>query len=82
MKVEFQKWGNSLAVRVPKAFAAELGAKAGAAADMSLRDGELIIKVVKRRQRRDTLQELVARITPENRHDELEWGQPVGNEVW
>src|SRR5258706_53237 len=33
-------------------------------------------------QRRYTLEELVARITPENRHEEIDWGPPVGNEVW
>ena len=36
----------------------------------------------KRRKRRYTLDELVAGITPENRHEEIDWGPPVGNEVW
>jgi antitoxin MazE len=84
MKVEFLKWGNSLALRVPKAFAQEIGASAGKAANMEVRDGKLVVEITKpkRRRRRCTLEQLVAGIRPENRHSELEWGPPVGNEVW
>lgn len=82
MKVEFQKWGNSLALRIPKAFAEEIGASDGKLANMSVRDGTLVIEVIKpkRRKRRYTLAELVKGITPENRHEEVYWGPPVGNE--
>jgi antitoxin MazE len=84
MKVEFLKWGNSLALRVPKVFAQELGASVGKAANMEVRDGKLVIEIAKpkRRRRRYTLEQLAASITPENRHRELEWGPPVGNELW
>jgi antitoxin MazE len=84
MKVEFLKWGNSLALRVPKAFAQEIGAGVGKAANMEVHDGKLVVEVAKpkRRQRRYTLAQLVADIRPENRHRELKWGPPVGNEVW
>jgi len=43
MKVAFQKWGNSLALRVPKAFADEIGASDGKAAEMTVSDGKLVI---------------------------------------
>ena len=84
MKIRFLKWGNSLALPVPKAFAQELGATVGKAANMEVRDGKLIVELAKpnRRRRRYTLDQLVAGITPKNRHRELEWGPPVGNEVW
>jgi antitoxin MazE len=84
MKVEFLKWGNSLALRVPKAFAQEIGAGVGKAANMEVRDGKLVVEVTKpkRRQRRYSLAQLVADIRPENCHRELNWGPPVGNEVW
>ena len=84
MKVAFLKWGNSLALRVPKAFAQEIGASVGKAANMEVRDGKLVVEIAKpkRRRRRYTLEQLVAGISPENRHHELEWGPPVGNEVW
>ena len=84
MKVAFLKWGYSLALRVPKAFAQEIGASVGKAANMEVREGKLVVEIAKpkRRRRRYTLEQLVTGITPENRHRELEWGPAVGNEVW
>jgi len=84
MKVAFQKWGNSLALRVPKAFADEIGASDGKAAEMTVNDGKLIVEIKRPRRRkpRYTLDELVAGITPDNRHEEIDWGPAVGNEAW
>ncbi len=83
MKVAFQKWGNSLALRVPKAFADEIGAREGKAAEMTVSDGKLVVALTQpRRKRRYSLDKLVAGITPDNRHEEIDWGPPVGNEVW
>ncbi|MGH6738149.1 MAG: AbrB/MazE/SpoVT family DNA-binding domain-containing protein [Bradyrhizobium sp.] len=84
MKVAFQKWGNSLAVRVPKAFADEIGASDGKAAEMTVSNRKLVIEVVRRQRRKRScaIDELVAGITPENRHEEIEWGPAVGNEAW
>lgn len=84
MKVAFQKWGNSLALRVPKAFADEIGASDGRAAEMTVSDGKLVITIARtrRHKRRYALDDLVAGITPANRHDEVDWGPAVGNEVW
>jgi antitoxin MazE len=84
MKVAFQKWGNSLALRVPKVFADEIGASDGKAAEMSVSNGQLVIEIARpqRRRRRYALNELVADIRPDNRHDAIDWGSPVGNEVW
>jgi antitoxin MazE len=83
MKVAFQKWGNSLALRVPKKFADEIGATDGKAAKMTVRNGKLVVKIVRspQRKRRCKLDELVAGITPENRHEEIDFGPPLGNEV-
>jgi antitoxin MazE len=83
MKTEFLKWGNSLALRVPSAFAKELGASEGKRAEMTVEDGALVVKVAKPRQRRRyRLEDLIVGITEENRYGELDWGQPVGNESW
>ncbi len=83
MKIEFLKWGNSLALRVPSAFAKEVGATEGKRAEMTVEDGALVIKVAKPRQRRRyRLEDLLEHITEENRHPEMEWGAPAGNEVW
>lgn len=84
MKVAFQKWGNSLAVRVPKAFADEIGASDGKAAEMTVSNRKLVIEVARRQRRKRScaIDELVAGITSENRHEEIEWGPAVGNEAW
>jgi antitoxin MazE len=83
MKTEFLKWGNSLALRVPSAFVKEMGASEGKRADMTVEHGALVVKIVKpRTRRRYRLENLIAGITEENRHSEIEWGPPVGDEVW
>jgi antitoxin MazE len=83
MKTEFVRWGNSLALRVPKAFAQEIGAAEGKRAEMTLENGVLVIKVAKRKKRRRyILENLINAITKENRHAEIDWGPPVGNEAW
>lgn len=80
MVTKVQKWGNSLAVRIPRALARELNAEPGCEVSMEVRDGELVITPVK--EPRYTLEELVAGITPENRHGEIDTGPSVGKEAW
>lgn len=80
MRVRVQKWGNSLAVRIPKAFAAEVHLKANALVDLSLADGKLLLQPAE--EEIPTLEELLAGITPENLHGEIDWGPPVGRETW
>ncbi len=80
MLVKVQKWGNSLAVRIPKALAEEAGLEVGNEVELRAVDGQL--RVAPTQEPRYTLEELVSQITPENRHGEIDWGPPVGNEVW
>jgi antitoxin MazE len=84
MNVEFVRWGNSLAVRIPAAFAKEVGATDGKRAEMTLEDDALVIRVArpKRRRRRYRLSDLIEGIRPETSHSELDWGPPTGKEVW
>jgi antitoxin MazE len=83
MKTEFTKWGNSLALRIPTAYAKELGASAGKKAEMTIENGALVIKVATaRKRRRYRLENLIEQITEENRHAEIDWGPRRGNEVW
>jgi len=83
MKTEFVKWGNSLALRIPATFAKEVGAAEGKKAEMTVEDDALVIKVARpKRRRRYRLGDLIDGITQENCHPEIEWGPPVGNEVW
>ena len=79
MKTKLMKWGNSHAVRIPKTILKKAAIREGQNVEISvIRTGRIAIEVA---QRRLSLASLVAGITPENRHDETEWGQPVGNEI-
>ncbi len=74
------KWGNSLAIRIPQQLAKEIGLIDGAEVEIVAIDGNLTIKP--RRQKQYSLEELIAGITPENRHAEIDTGVSVGAEVW
>ena len=78
-KTRISRWGNSLGLRLPQAVAREAQVDEGHSVDVSVRHGAIVI-----RPSRPTyaLERLVARITPRNRHDESDWGTPVGHEVW
>ena len=80
MRVAVQKWGNSLAVRIPRPFAEESNLREDGTVDISLRNGKLI--VVPLVEPVPSLDKLVKRITSRNRHREIETGGPVGNEIW
>jgi len=80
MKTRVQKWGNSLALRIPKSFAAEAGLDPNSSVEMSLRDGKLI--VVPSEKPKFTLRQLLAQVTEENLHHEVDTGPAVGGEAW
>ncbi len=80
MQASVQKWGNSLALRIPKAFAQQTRIRQGSPVSLTLENGRVIMKPLRRRKYK--LQELVSRITPKNRHAETDWGAPQGKEVW
>jgi len=75
------KWGNSLAIRIPAAFAEALGLREGARVELKVRSGELVI-IVQRKSVRYRLEQLIDQITPENQNELIEWGKPVGKEIW
>jgi len=80
VQTKIQKWGNSLGLRIPRAFAEEAGVDAGAEVDLSIRDGDLVVKPARRTKYR--LTELVRKITAKNLHGEVDTGGPIGREVW
>jgi antitoxin MazE len=80
MKTRVQKWGNSLAVRIPKSFATEAGIDQDAVVDVTLVDGKLILTPLT--PARFTLEHLLAAVTVDNLHTEQDTGAPVGNEAW
>ena len=80
MRTRIQKWGNSLALRIPKSFAAEVKLKQGSEVEVSPIDGKLVVFPVDEVE--FTLDHLLARITEQNRHHEVDTGQSIGNEAW
>ena len=77
MRITLKKWGNSVGLRLPKVFLAQLGVQEQQEVELSITDNVITIK-----KPSVSLRELVAQITPENRHDEIDWGPPVGKEAW
>ena len=80
MRVRVQKWGNSLALRIPKSFATELDLVADTEVELILEDGRLAIEPIVAPA--PTLDELLAGVTPHNLHGEIDTGVPVGQEAW
>jgi antitoxin MazE len=80
MKTRIQKWGNSLALRIPKSFALETGLNQDTIVDVALVDGKLVVTPLQAPS--ITLEQLLAGITDENRHAEYDTGIAVGNEGW
>ena len=80
MKTRIQKWGNSLAVRIPKSFASEVGITEEDAVELALAKGQLMIRPIIEDQA--TLAQLLRRVTDENLHGEWDTGPGVGREIW
>ena len=79
MKTKVQKWGNSLALRIPKPFAVEINLFDNSEVNVSLREGKIIIEPI---SKEIILEELLKKINSKNRHGETDWGKPRGREEW
>lgn len=80
MQTRVQKWGNSLAVRIPRPFADEIGIADNSEVDLSLDKGMLVVRPVQRI--RYDLIDLLAKVSKSNLHPEVDTGPSVGNESW
>ncbi|MDP6630794.1 MAG: AbrB/MazE/SpoVT family DNA-binding domain-containing protein [Kiritimatiellia bacterium] len=80
MQTEIQKWGNSLAVRIPKAFVREAHVAYGTTVDLSVDDGKIVIDP--HTDVEYQLDDLLKGVTKQNRHAEVATGDAVGREVW
>lgn len=78
-RAKIQKWGNDLALRLPKEFAAEVGFAQDGEVGLAFSDGRLVVSPTPRR--RDLLGELMSGVTPENLHGEIDTGTNVGAEA-
>ena len=80
MLVKIQKWGNSMALRIPKSFANQVSIKPGSSVDLSIREGKLIIEPLMPEEY--DLKILVEAINETNLHNEYMIDQPRGKEIW
>lgn len=80
METNVQKWGNSLAVRIPRPFAADIGLEEGASVDITVENGCIFIRPT--RNESLSLDALLAGVTEENVHPELDTGPAMGSEAW
>lgn len=80
MQTQIKKWGNSLALRIPKLLAEQLDIKTDTEVEIVVEDGQMVIKPLP--EPTLTLEEMLAQITAENLHEEVETGTAVGGEVW
>lgn len=80
MRIKIQKWGNSLALRIPKAFAFQSKIREDEYVNLSLDENKIVIEPVE--EKKYSLNELVSGINKSNLHHEIETGTQVGNELW
>lgn len=79
MVTRVQKWGNSLALRIPRSFAVQAKVAAGTAVDIAVEKGQLVVRPVRQRYR---LRDLLKAVDARNPHAEVQTGRPVGREIW
>jgi antitoxin MazE len=80
MLTKIQKWGNSLALRIPKAFAVDAQLENDSVVEVLLVDGQIVIKPVARPQW--SLEQLLAGVNSDNLHREVDTGDAMGIEIW
>ena len=80
MEVQVQKWGNSLALQIPKSFAKQIKIEQGSYVDLSAVEGKLIAKPLEEQEY--LLEQLLAGITDQNIHAEFDTGNAIGKEIW
>jgi len=73
------KWGNSLAIRIPKNIADQINLKEGASISIDVTDNNIVITP---KQRKYTLEELLAGSKSNDFDGEFDWGEAVGEELW
>ena len=80
MRGRVQKWGNSLALRIPKSFADEIGLGQNSPIQLMIKEGALVVKP--EREPNWRLEDLLEKVTKDNIHREWETGSAQGDEVW
>lgn len=82
MKTHIQKWGNSLAVRIPKSFAEDIGLHTQSEVELSIVEGQLVIAPIEEPNAEYQLEDLLALVNDGNLHGEADFGAAIGDEAW
>ena len=80
MQAKIQKWGNSLAIRIPKSFALDINLKQDELVDLSVDESKIIITPIGGGEY--SLEELLKGVSENNLHGEIDTGGPLGKEIW
>jgi antitoxin MazE len=79
MQLAIAKWGNSLALRLPRHVAQDANLTEGVAVELTVRDGTVVVTPVRKKYRLD---DLLAQMNEKNAHPETDWGDARGDEIW
>ena len=82
MITKVQKWGNSQGLRLSKDLLRDAEIEVGDSVSVTVREGALVVTPIRRVRGRLDLEQLVREIPADYETGELEWGPPVGREVW
>jgi len=82
MVTKIQKWGNSQGLRLAKQVLDDASIAVGDDVDVAVKDGMIVITPSRRVRGKVSLKELVLRIPKNKRYREMDWGKPIGKEVW
>ena len=82
MVTKIQKWGNSQGLRLTKQVLEDAHISVGDDVDVTAKDGLIVVAPARRVRGKRSLEELVSRIPKGHKTVEIDWGQPVGEEVW
>jgi antitoxin MazE len=80
MQAKVQKWGNSLAVRIPRSLAQQSRLGENSEVEMTIKNGSIVLVPIK--PQKPSLQTLLDQVSDENLHGEVESDGPVGQEAW
>jgi antitoxin MazE len=80
MQTKIKKWGNSLALRIPKSFALNANLRQDELVDISIDKEKIIITPIGEKEY--SLDELLEGVSEDNLHGEFDTGVPVGKEIW
>ena len=80
MRARIQRWGTSLALRIPRLFAQEVHVRKGSAVELSLKEGKIVMAPLTKTKQ--SLKKLLSKVTRQNIHHETDFGKALGQEVW